>query len=50
MIMTALELTSILMEHPDNEVFVIDYNSPVGEDLKPINVYNEEGKTVISFE
>lgn len=49
--MTNRELAEILLKTPDNEVFIIDYNAPSGEDLKHVCVYNEEeGKTVISFE
>lgn len=50
-IMTAKELANILMEYPDNEVLIIDYDAPVGEYLKDVCIYNDvKGLTVLSYQ
>lgn len=48
--MTNKQLAERLLQNPNNEVYIIDYDKPVTQDLVPIvEVYNDEpGKTVLS--
>lgn len=50
--MKARDLAEKLMENPDKEVCIIDYNAKPGEDIFPVkDVYNDDEKrTVLSWD